>query len=341
VVCGHSECGAMKAVIASSTHQEAPNLAKWLHHAHGAAFRLEHEGALDAKLKPHDQLSQLNVLVQLEHLMSYPIVRERVAAGTLRLSAWWFESPSPKPRMSSYGASGSDLQLAEGVEPVEAELVEHAEEMPMTDNPATAHPQPPQHEQQQSPPGKTRVMTPTPDHGEESYRGSGKLAGKAALITGADSGIGRAVAIAFAREGADVVISYLEERDDARETARWVEQAGRRAILIDGDVSKDDHCRMLVKRTVGELGKIDILVNNAAMQRTHESIEEISSEEWDQTFRTNIYSMFYLCKESIPRMSAGSAIVNTASINSKRRPRALLPTSRQAWRRWSRSRVSA
>ena len=184
----------------------------------------------------------------------------------------------------------------------------------MTDNPATA---PPQHEQQQSPPGKTRVMTPTPDHGEESYQGSGKLAGKAALITGADSGIGRAVAIAFAREGADVVISYLEEHDDARETARWVEQAGRRAILIDGDVSKDDHCRMLVKRTVGELGKIDILVNNAAMQRTHESIEEISSEEWDQTFRTNIYSMFYLCKESIPHMSAGSAIVNTASINSK------------------------
>jgi hypothetical protein len=164
---------------------------------------------------------------------------------------------------------------------VEAELVEHAEEMPMTDNPATAHPQPPQHEQQQSPPGETRVMTPTPDHGEESYRGSGKLAGKTALITGADSGIGRAVAIAFAREGADMVISYLEEHDDARETARWVEQAGRLAILIDGDVSKDDHCRMLVKRTVGELGKIDILVNNAAMQRTHESIEGISSEEWD------------------------------------------------------------
>jgi NAD(P)-dependent dehydrogenase (short-subunit alcohol dehydrogenase family) len=126
------------------------------------------------------------------------------------------------------------------------------------------------------------------------------------------------VAIAFAREGADVVISFLRNTmTRGRRRGGSSKQAGRRAILIDGDVSKDDHCRMLVKRTVGELGKIDILVNNAAMQRTHESIEDISSEEWDQTFRTNIYSMFYLCKESIPRMSAGSAIVNTASINSK------------------------
>jgi NAD(P)-dependent dehydrogenase (short-subunit alcohol dehydrogenase family) len=160
-------------------------------------------------------------------------------------------------------------------------------------------------------------MNPRPDHGEESYKGSGKLAGKAALITGADSGIGRAVAIAFAREGADILISYLEEHHDARETAKWVEKAGKRAVLIAGDVSQEEHCQALVKRTIHEFGKIDLLVNNAAMQRTHQSIEDISSEEWDRTFRTNIYSMFYLCKETIPRLQPGSAIINTASINSK------------------------
>jgi len=187
----------------------------------------------------------------------------------------------------------------------------------MTENPATAQPQPPQREQQQSPPGETTAMSPPPDHGEESYKGSGKLAGKAALITGADSGIGRAVAIAFAREGADILISYLEEHHDARATAKWVEKAGKRAVVIAGDVSQEEHCQALVKRTITEFGKIDLLVNNAAIQRTHQSIEEISSEEWDRTFRTNIYSMFYLCKETIPRMQPGSAIINTASINSK------------------------
>ena len=213
----------------------------------------------------------------------------------------------------------------------------------MTENPATAHPQPPQREQQQSPPGETTAMSPPPDHGEESYKGSGKLAGKAALITGADSGIGRAVAIAFAREGANILISYLEEHPDARETAKWVEQAGKRAVVIAGDVSQEEHCQALVKRTITEFGKIDLLVNNAAIQRTHQSIEEISSEEWDRTFRTNIYSMFYLCKETIPRMQPGSAIINTASINSKspspicwptRRPKGRSPTSRRAWHKW-------
>ncbi|WP_181703183.1 SDR family oxidoreductase [Chthonobacter albigriseus] len=178
-------------------------------------------------------------------------------------------------------------------------------------------PQPPQPEQSQQPPGTTDAMTPRPDHGEETYKGSGKLAGKAVLITGGDSGIGRAVAIAFAREGADLVISYLNEHDDAQETARWVEKAGRRAVTVAGDVSEEANCRELVERTRAEFGKIDILVNNAAFQRTHEKLEEISAEEWDLTFRTNIHSMFYLSKAAVPHMAPGSAIVNTTSINSK------------------------
>jgi NAD(P)-dependent dehydrogenase (short-subunit alcohol dehydrogenase family) len=185
--------------------------------------------------------------------------------------------------------------------------------MPNDDN----RPQPPQPEQHQEPPGVTAEMTPKPDHGEHSYKGSGRLAGKAAIITGSDSGIGRAVAIAFAREGADVLISYLQEDDDAKETQRWVEQCGRRAILMPGDVSDESHCQSIVDRAVQEFGKLDILVNNAAMQRTHQSIDEISSEEWDQTFRTNIYSMFYLSKAALRHMEPGAAIVNTTSINAK------------------------
>ena len=187
----------------------------------------------------------------------------------------------------------------------------------MAQDPKIAHPNPPQQPQQQSPPGETHEMTPTPDHGEHSYKGSGRLAGRAAIITGADSGIGRAVAIAFAREGADVLIAYLDEHEDAKETARWVEQAGRRAILVAGDVAEEAHCKSLVERAEREFGKLDILVNNAAMQRSYESIEDISAEEWDRTFRTNIYSMFYLCKAAIARMAPGSAIVNTSSINAK------------------------
>jgi NAD(P)-dependent dehydrogenase (short-subunit alcohol dehydrogenase family) len=172
-------------------------------------------------------------------------------------------------------------------------------------------------QQQQEPPGHTKAMTPRPAHGEDSYRGSGKLAGKAAIITGAESGIGRAVAIAFAREGADVLIAYLNEHDDAKESASWVEKAGRRAILVPGDVSQQSHCRELVQRAVNEFGRLDILVNNAAMQRTHQSLDEISAEEWDQTFRTNIYSQFYLCQAAVPHMRPGAAIVNTTSVNAK------------------------
>lgn len=187
----------------------------------------------------------------------------------------------------------------------------------MSDDPRTKYEQPPQPAQKQPMPGSTDEMTPTPDHGEESYKGSGKLKDRVALITGADSGIGRAVAIAFAREGADVVISYFSEDEDAAETARWVEQAGRKAIVAPGDIKDESFCNALVERTVKELGRIDCLVNNAAHQASFEKIEDISAEEWDVTFRTNIYSMFYLCKAAIPRMQPGSTIINTTSINAK------------------------
>jgi len=180
-----------------------------------------------------------------------------------------------------------------------------------------SRPQPPQPEQRQTPPGLTSDMTPQPDHGEHSYKGSGRLSGKAAIITGADSGIGRAVAIAFAREGADILISYLQEHDDAKQTQHWIEQAGRRAILMPGDVADETYCQSIIDRAVREFGKLDILVNNAAMQRTHENIDEISSQEWDKTFRTNIYSVFYLSKAALGHMRPGAAIVNTTSINAK------------------------
>ncbi|HZR18646.1 MAG TPA: SDR family oxidoreductase [Verrucomicrobiae bacterium] len=174
---------------------------------------------------------------------------------------------------------------------------------------------PPFDEPEQDFPGREDKMRLKPDHGEQSYRGAGKLAGKSALITGGDSGIGRAVAIAFAREGADLVISYLpEEEADARETVRWVEGEGRKAVAMPGDVQDEQWCRKLVDNAVKECGKLDLLVNNAAYQMSYESLEEITSEELDRTFRTNLYSMFYLCKAAVPRMKPGSAIINTASI---------------------------
>ncbi|MDN2579112.1 SDR family oxidoreductase [Aquibium sp. ELW1220] len=185
----------------------------------------------------------------------------------------------------------------------------------MQEHPQSKHPQPPMPKQQQDMPGYTDDMNPRPDHGEESYRGSGKLTDRVALVTGADSGIGRAVAIAFAREGADVVISYLEEDEDARETARWVEEAGRKAVVLRGDIGDEGFARSLVQRTVEECGRLDILVNNAAHQATFEKLEDISSEEWDLTFRTNVYAMFYLCQEAVKHMKPGAAIINTSSIN--------------------------
>jgi NAD(P)-dependent dehydrogenase (short-subunit alcohol dehydrogenase family) len=176
-------------------------------------------------------------------------------------------------------------------------------------------PMPPLPEQQQEMPGYTDEMDPRPDHGEQSYKGSGKLADRVALITGADSGIGRAVAIAFAREGADVVISYLEEDEDARETARWVEDAGRKAVIARGDISDESFARSLVNRTMQECGRLDILVNNAAHQATFEKLEDITAQEWDLTFRTNVYAMFYLCQEAVKHMQPGSTIISTSSIN--------------------------
>ena len=183
------------------------------------------------------------------------------------------------------------------------------------DNPATEHPTPPYPSQRQSPPGRTNDMSPKPDHGEMSYKGSGRLAGKTALITGADSGIGRAVAIAFAREGADVAISYLDEHEDAAETADWVKKAGRQALLLPGDLSQSSTCGEVLRKTLAQFGKLDVLVNNAAFQATHEDIGEISDEEWDHTFRTNIYAMFYLCKGALKHMRPGGSIINTSSIN--------------------------
>jgi NAD(P)-dependent dehydrogenase (short-subunit alcohol dehydrogenase family) len=178
------------------------------------------------------------------------------------------------------------------------------------------HAKPPFPGQKQPMPGKTDAMEPAPDHGEKSYRGSGRLAGKKAIITGADSGIGRAVAIAYAREGADVLIAYLNEHDDAKETERLVNEAGRKAVLVAGDIQQPNHCRTIVKTALAELGGIDILVNNAAHQATFTSIEDISDEEWELTFKVNIHAMFYLTKAAVPHMRPGSAIINTASINS-------------------------
>ena len=180
-------------------------------------------------------------------------------------------------------------------------------------------------EQQQEMPGTTSDMKPVPDHGEESYRGSGRLAGKRAIITGGDSGIGRAVAIAFAREGADLLVAYLCEHDDAKETARWVEQAGRKCVLVAGDIQDPAHCRKIVDDAATQLGGIDILVNNAAHQATFKEIEEISDEEWELTFKVNIHAMFYLTKAAIPHMKPGAAIINTASINADVPNPTLLP----------------
>jgi NAD(P)-dependent dehydrogenase (short-subunit alcohol dehydrogenase family) len=187
----------------------------------------------------------------------------------------------------------------------------------VTVDPTTAYATPPQPKQRQEVPGETERMRPAPDHGETSYKGHGRLTGRVAIITGADSGIGRAIAIAFAREGADVLISYLSEEDDARETARWVEEAGRIAVLVPGDIGEEAHCKAIIERATSEFGRIDILINNAAHQASIASLEEITSEEWDRTMRTNLDATFYLCKAAVPVMRPGSAIINTSSIQSK------------------------
>lgn len=171
--------------------------------------------------------------------------------------------------------------------------------------------------QQQQPPGYTSQMRPVPDHGEDSYVGSGKLEGKVALITGGDSGIGRAVAIAFAREGADIVLAYLSEDEDAESTAELIRQAGRRVAAMPGDITAEEHCRELVELAMSEFGRLDILVNNAAFQRVYKSMEEIPLDEWEKTLRTNITAPFMLAKAAVPHMQRGSSIINTTSIQSR------------------------
>jgi NAD(P)-dependent dehydrogenase (short-subunit alcohol dehydrogenase family) len=173
-----------------------------------------------------------------------------------------------------------------------------------------------QPEQQQEVPGVLGEMNPKPDHGEESYQGSGKLAGKVAVITGGDSGIGRAVAIAYAREGADVLISYLSEHEDAQDTAKYVEDAGRRCVLVPGDLADRAHAKTIIPKAVEEFGKVDVLVNNAAFQMSHDSLEEVSDDEWDYTLAVNLSAMFTLCKDAIAHMQPGASIINSSSVNS-------------------------
>lgn len=184
-------------------------------------------------------------------------------------------------------------------------------------NPYTKYPVPPFPKQRQEVPGTEDQMQPLADHGEQSYKGTGRLTGKKAVITGGDSGIGKAVAIAFAREGADVLISYLDDSEDqdAEDTAKLVRDAGRKAVLVKGDIRSEEHCKSIISKAVSEFGQIDILVNNAAFQMARETLQEIPSEQWNRTFDTNITPMFYLCKAAEPHMKPGSNIINTTSIN--------------------------
>lgn len=178
------------------------------------------------------------------------------------------------------------------------------------------YPKPPFDTPSIKPPGMTGEMKPKPDHGEDSYKGSGRLKGLCAVVTGGDSGIGRAVAVAYAREGADVLISYLDEHEDAKTTAKLVEEAGQKAELIAGDLQNAAHCREVIEKAVAAFGRVDILVNNAAHQASFKELSDISDEEWELTFKVNIHAMFYLSKAAVPHMREGSSIINTASINS-------------------------
>jgi NAD(P)-dependent dehydrogenase (short-subunit alcohol dehydrogenase family) len=194
-------------------------------------------------------------------------------------------------------------------------------------DPKELGPKPPFPKQEQEQVGLESEMKPQPDYGEESYRGSGKLQGKAAVITGGDSGIGRAVALAFAREGADVLISYLDEHSDAEKTVRIVEKEGRRCIAVPGDIGDESHCQQIVERAIREFGKLDILINNAAYQDVIESIQEVTEEMLIHTYRTNIFAMFYLCKAALPYMQPGSTVINTTSIQAYQPSPTLLPYS--------------
>ncbi|MEA2518666.1 MAG: hypothetical protein QOF49_746, partial [Chloroflexota bacterium] len=181
-------------------------------------------------------------------------------------------------------------------------------------DPLAAYPRPPFPKQAQNLPGDDDALDPRPDHGEDSYVGSGRLTGLATVITGSDSGIGRAVAIAFAREGADVLITDLEEGDDTRKTVQMVEAAGRRAISVTGDLQDEAHCKRLIERARDEFGRLDVLVNNAAFQERRERIEDIPTDEWEKTIRTNLTATFWLCREAAPVMEKGASIINVSSI---------------------------
>ncbi|WP_263140536.1 SDR family oxidoreductase [Pseudomonas sp. RIT-PI-AD] len=193
---------------------------------------------------------------------------------------------------------------------------EQAPSVPPLRDPKSGYPRPPFKAQTQPWPGLAGKMDPRPDHGETSYRGNNRLAGRKALITGGDSGIGRAAAIAYAREGADVAINYLpDEEPDAREVIELIRKDGRKAVAIPGDIRNEAFCRELVEKAAKALGGLDILVNNAGRQQSHDSILEISTEQFDWTLKTNLYAMFWITKAAIPLMPEGSAIINTASVN--------------------------
>jgi len=200
-----------------------------------------------------------------------------------------------------------------------------AQDQTTTQDPTTQYPEPEQPGKQLDHPGREQDMAQAPDYGLESYRGSGRLQGRKALITGGDSGIGRAVALAFAREGADVMISYLNEDEDAAETCRLVEEAGRKAVSAGGDIADEAHCGALVERCVRELGGLDVLVNNAAFQTTHQSITEFTTEEFDRAFKTNVYALFWLCRAAVPHLKPGASIINTCSIQAYQPSPELLP----------------
>jgi NAD(P)-dependent dehydrogenase (short-subunit alcohol dehydrogenase family) len=185
-----------------------------------------------------------------------------------------------------------------------------------TEDPREIYKRPPYSDEQQPPPGSEEKMSPRADHGESSYQGTGRLKGRTALVTGADSGIGRAVALAFAREGADVAISYLSEDRDAKETERLVTEAGRKAILLPGDIGERFVPQAVARKAVDAFGTVDILVNNAAFQRTYENFEDISDDEFEATYRVNVFAMFRLCKALLPQMKQGGSIINTGSIQS-------------------------
>jgi NAD(P)-dependent dehydrogenase (short-subunit alcohol dehydrogenase family) len=191
---------------------------------------------------------------------------------------------------------------------------------PETTDPHEVHSQPDMKAEQLAAPGSEKSVTASmevqPDHGEDTYEGTGKLKDRVAVITGGDSGIGRAIAIAYAREGADVVVAYLDgEEEDARQSAQLVEKAGRRAVTVPGDLTSEEACQLLIDRTVEEFGRVDILINNAAYQMAQEGgIEDITTEQFDRVMKTNLYAMFWLCKKALPHMQRGSTIINTSSV---------------------------